>query len=240
MKRQETRLMKIFAHRGCSGHYPENTLAAFEAALTSGCDGIELDVFALQGELVVIHDRQLSRTTNGSGNLEDYTLAQLQQLDAGQGQSVPTLWQVLALVQNRCTLNIELKGHDTVAPLLQLLSKAQTELGTELSTLLISSFHHPLLRQLKQQCPTLAIGALTASIPLHYAAFATELAAVSVHCDRGFVDANLVQDAHQRGLACYVYTVNDAREALRLQQLGVDGIFSNYPAEARQWLKDQS
>lgn len=232
--------MKIFAHRGCSGHYPENTLAAFEAALTSGCDGIELDVFALQGELVVIHDQQLARTTNGIGNLEDYTLSQLQQLDAGQSQSIPTLWQVLALVQNRCTLNIELKGHDTVAPLLQLLSKAQTELGTELSTLLISSFHHPLLWQLKQQCPTLAIGALTASIPLHYAAFATELAAYSVHCDRAFVDARLVQDAHQRGLACYVYTVNDAREALRLQQLGVDGIFSNYPAEARQWLNQQS
>lgn len=232
--------MKIFAHRGCSGHYPENTLAAFAAALDSGCDGIELDVFALQGELVVIHDRQLSRTTNGQGNLEDYGLAQLLQLDAGQSQAIPTLWQVLALVQNRCTLNIELKGHDTVDPLLQLLSKAQTELGTELSTLLISSFHHPLLWQLKQQCPTLAIGALTASIPLQYAAFATELAAYSVHCDRGFVDAKLVQDAHQRGLACYVYTVNDAREALRLQQLGVDGIFSNYPDEARQWLQEQS
>ena len=72
--------MKIFAHRGVSGHYPENTLAAFEAALAMGCDGIELDVFAVAQELVVIHDRQLQRTTNGSGHLEDYTLAQLQQL----------------------------------------------------------------------------------------------------------------------------------------------------------------
>jgi glycerophosphoryl diester phosphodiesterase len=229
--------MKIFAHRGVSGHYPENTLAAFEAALAMGCDGIELDVFAVAQELVVIHDHQLQRTTNGGGHLEDYTLAQLQQLDAGQGQVIPTLWQVLALVQNRCTLNIELKGHDTVQPLVQLLQKAQQELGTDVSTLLISSFHHPLLQQLKQQWPTLAIGALTASIPLGYAAFASELAAVSVHCDRGFIDAELVQDAHQRGLACYVYTVNDAREAKRLQQLGVDGIFTNYPAEAQQWLR---
>lgn len=228
--------MKIFAHRGVSGHYPENTMAAFAAALAIGCDGIELDVFRVEDELVVIHDSQLERTTNGRGHLEDYTLRQLQQLDAGQGQAVPTLWQVLALVQNRCTLNIELKGHDTAPLLVQLLQKAQHELGTDVSTLLISSFHHPLLQQLKQLWPTLAIGALTASIPLDYAAFAHRLGAVSVHCDRGFVDTALVEDAHQRGLACYVYTVNDAREAKRLQQLGVDGIFTNYPAEARRWL----
>ena len=72
--------MNIFAHRGVSGHYPENTLQAIKAAVDCGAYGIEIDVFAVDGELIVIHDRQLKRTTNAAGNIEDYTWAQLQQL----------------------------------------------------------------------------------------------------------------------------------------------------------------
>lgn len=227
--------MFIFAHRGVSGHFPENTLKAIGAALDCGADGIEIDVYAIDGELVVIHDRELDRTTNGSGLLEDYSLPQLQQLDAGQGENIPTLWQVLQLVQNRSILNIELKGHDTAELLVRLLHNARQELATDWSRLLISSFHHPLLQQIKTLAPELVIGALTASIPLDYCAFATQLGAVSVNCDRAFIDEKMVQDAKQRGLKIFVYTVNNAREAKKLQQLGVDGIFSNFPAEAKHW-----
>ncbi len=227
--------MKIFAHRGISGHYPENTLLAIQAAIDHSVYGIEIDVFAHAGELIVIHDRQLSRTAKVAGNIEDYTAADLRELDVGRGQHIPTLWQVLQLVANKAVLNIELKGHDTAALLLSTLTRAKNELGTDWSTLLISSFHHPLLHTIKQQQPGLAVGALTACIPLHYCQFATDLAAVSVHCDRAFVDRPMIEDAHQRGLKVYVYTVNDQREALRLQALGVDGIFCNYPAEAADW-----
>ncbi|WP_306519146.1 glycerophosphodiester phosphodiesterase family protein [Rheinheimera sp.] len=229
--------MFIFAHRGVSGHFPENTLQAIQAALDCGADGIEIDVYALEDELVVIHDRELNRTTNGTGVLEDYSLPELLKLDAGAGEKIPILWQVLELVQNRCVLNIELKGHDTAALLVKLLHKARSELGTDWSTLLISSFHHPLLQQLKTLIPELAIGALTASIPLNYCAFATEIGAVSVHCDRAFIDEKMVQDAKQRGLKVYVYTVNNEREARRLQQMGVDGIFCNFPNEAKNWFE---
>ena len=227
--------MKIFAHRGVSGHYPENTLLAIQAAIDCGAYGIEIDVFAVDGELIVIHDRQLQRTTKTDGNIEDYSLTQLQQLDAGNGQRIPTLWQVLALVNNSCVLNIELKGHDTADLLLDLLQRASQQLGTDVSKLLISSFHHPLLQTLKQRQPELAIGALTACIPLDYCTFATTLNAVSVHCDRAFVDEQMVLDAHQRGLEVFVYTVNDQREAIRLKDLGVDGIFCNFPAAAASW-----
>ncbi|WP_333797886.1 glycerophosphodiester phosphodiesterase [Rheinheimera sp.] len=227
--------MFIFAHRGVSGHFPENTLKAVQAALDCDADGIEIDVYAVDGELVVIHDRELNRTTNGTGELEDYSLPQLQQLDAGQGEKIPTLWQVLKLVQNRCVLNIELKGHNTAELLVKLLHKARGELGTDWSTLLISSFHHPLLQQIRTLAPELAIGALTASIPLDYCAFAAELGAVSVNCDRAFIDERMVKDAKERGLKVFVYTVNNEREAIRLQQLGVDGIFCNFPHEAKSW-----
>lgn len=227
--------MQIIAHRGASGSYPENTLLAIEQALLAKADGIEIDVFCVEHELIVIHDQNVSRTTNGHGFLQDFTLKQLQKLDAGSGQQIPTLWQVLQLVNNQTLLNIELKGADTAAPLLHLLNKAETELGTEPDKLLISSFNHHLLKYIKTQRPDLKTGALTASLPLDYAAFASELAAWSVNCDKDFINQQMVLDAHQRGLKVLVYTVNDAATAKKMQQLGVDGIFCNYPLEARSW-----
>lgn len=227
--------MQIFAHRGASGSYPENTLLAIEQALLAKADGIEIDVFCVENELVVIHDEDVSRTTNGTGLLHNFTLQQLQQLDAGSGQQVPTLWQVLQLVNNQALLNIELKGADTAETLVALLKKAETELGTKPDKLLISSFNHHLLKQIQNHRPDLKLGALTASLPLDYAAFASELGAWSVHCDKGFINQQMVQDAHKRGLKVLVYTVNDACTAKKLQQLGVDGIFCNYPLQARNW-----
>ena len=227
--------MYIFAHRGASGHFPENTLLAIEQALLAKADGIEIDVFCVEGELVVIHDANVSRTTNGKGRLNNFTLAQLQKLDAGQGQHIPTLWQVLQLVNNQCLLNIELKGSDTAAPLLSLLIKAQLELGTDPQLLLISSFNHQLLMQVKQQRPELKLGALTASLPKDYAQFAQDLSAWSVNCDKDFINELMIKDAHQRGLKVLVYTVNDAETTQQLRDLGVDGIFCNFPAEARHW-----
>lgn len=227
--------MKIFAHRGASGHKPENTLAAFSAALLSGCDGIELDVFAHHGELVVIHDRQVDRTTDGHGYLEDFTSAQLFALDAGGGQSIPTLWQVLEMCGNRVQLNIELKGHDTAPLLEQLLRRAVRELALDPATVLVSSFHHPLLKQLHLLWPELPLGVLIAHYPLELDALLLP-GIRSLHCDRGFIDAALVNAVHQADLKLYVYTVNQQREALALRQIGVDGIFCNYPAEAMVWL----
>lgn len=229
--------MKVFAHRGVSGHFPENTLQAFAAALETGCQGIELDVFLHAGELVVIHDCQVDRTTNGSGLLDDFSREALFQLDAGNGQRIPTLWQVLQLCANRLEINIELKGHDTATALVDLLSRAQRELGLRLETVLVSSFHHPLLQQFKAMMPAIRIGVLIAHYPLDGVRVAEQLSAVSLNCDRGFVDKQLVTQAHLAGLQLYVYTVNYQQEVLALRDIGVDGVFCNYPAEALSWLK---
>ena len=233
--------MQIIAHRGASGDYPENTLLAIEQAIAQGADAIEIDVFAVDGELIVIHDHHLSRTTNGSGSIYQHSLTQLQQLDAGRGQRIPTLWQVLQLLApTTLWLNIELKGEDTVAPLLLLLYKAQHQLNVDGSRLLISSFNHHLLAELKQQQPALKLGALTASLPLDYAAFAQKLRAYSVNCDVSFINQAFVADARARGLKVYVYTVDQADDIARMAQYGVDGIFSNYPARSRQRLNSQA
>ncbi|MDP4946433.1 MAG: glycerophosphodiester phosphodiesterase [Alishewanella sp.] len=229
--------MQIIAHRGASGEYPENTLLAIEQAIAQGADAIEIDVFALQGELIVIHDHHVARTTNGQGSLYQFSLAQLQQLDAGRGERVPTLWQVLQQLQpSKVWLNIELKGADTAEPLVKLLQRAEQELAFDCQRLLISSFNHHLLHTIKRAQPSLKLGALTASLPLDYAAFAEQLGAYSVHCDVSFTNQAFVDDAKTRGLKVYVYTVDQADDIARLQHYGVDGIFSNYPARSRQRL----
>ncbi|MBY6096374.1 glycerophosphodiester phosphodiesterase [Ferrimonas balearica] len=225
--------MLIIAHRGASGHAPENTLAAMDQALALGADAIELDLQCVEGTLVVLHDRYLHKTTSGKGPLCAQTLASLAQLDAGQGERVPTLWQVLERVAGRCDFNLELKGHDTLAPLLTTLARAEQELGYRPEQFLISSFHHPLLAQLKAARPELAIGALTANLPLDYAAFGSALNAHSINVDVDFVDQALVDDAHQRGLKVYVYTVDQPEDIAALAKMGVDGIFSNLPDHSR-------
>src|SRR5687768_13536857 len=102
--------MRIYAHRGASSTKPENTLAAFREALDIGADGIEFDVHATVERVpVVIHDRNVGRTTNGAGNVDELTLAEVGALDAGNGERVPTLADVLALVGARAHLDVEIK-----------------------------------------------------------------------------------------------------------------------------------
>ncbi len=232
--------MLIIAHRGASGHAPENTLAAMDKALALGADAIELDLQCVGGTLVVLHDRYLHKTTNGQGPLSAQTLDTLALLDAGQGERVPTLWQVLQRVGGRCDFNLELKGHDTVEPLLALLPRAERELGYRPEQFLISSFHHPMLARVKAARPDLAIGALTASLPLDYAAFGTALNADTINVDVDFVDQALVDDAHRRGLKVLVYTVDQPEDLRAMAALGVDGVFSNFPDHARQLLGGQT
>ena len=102
--------MKFFAHRGAMADAPENTLIAIDMALAAGASGIEVDIIAHEGRLWVHHDLRLERTTNGFGYLTDHSLLSLRQLDAGFGQKIPFLEEVLLLVRQRAVLNIELKS----------------------------------------------------------------------------------------------------------------------------------
>src|SRR3954452_11230788 len=100
--------MRIYAHRGASATEPENTLRAFQRALDLGVEGIELDVQATADRVpVILHDRDLARTTNGTGNVDEITFDDLQTFDAGDGEHVPTLHEVLDLVGDRIHLDIE-------------------------------------------------------------------------------------------------------------------------------------
>lgn len=224
--------MKVIAHRGASGQEPENTLLAIQAAINANVDGIEIDVHLVENQLVVIHDRWLDKTTNGTGRIRDKSFAELRRLDAGKGQRIPTLWEVLLLIDGQCALNIELKSEQTVELVLETLVKAIDILNFKKEQFILSSFNHHLLKQIKLFDRSWRIGALTGSRPINYAVFAEMLDAYSVHIDVDFVDKNFVEDAHQRGLKVYVYTVDHEEDIADLIAIKVDGIFTNDPTRS--------
>lgn len=221
--------MLVIGHRGAMGYAPENTLLSFQKALELAVPMVELDVYTCRtGELVVIHDHTLERTTNGAGFVWEKSLTELQALDAGSGEVIPTLPQVLKLLDRRCSVNIELKGAGTAAPLSKLL-QSYLESGWQADDFLVSSFDHPELQRFHQQMPDIRIGALTCGIPIDYARFAQDLGAWSANLDKDFVTPEFVSDCHRRGLKCLVYTADSPLEIRRLHQMGVDGLFTNYP-----------
>lgn len=221
--------MQIIAHRGASGLAPENTLKAIRLALTLGAQAIEIDVQRADGELWVFHDRRLERCTDGSGVLTAQSRAYLAGLDAGEGEPIPTLWQVMEAIAGKAELHIELKGAQTADEVARLTLRAEAELGFTPAHWVVSSFHHPELARFAALRPEIRLGALIATIPLTLAAFAAELGAWSLNCDLDFVDEALVMDAHRRGLKVLVYTVDHTADLTALAAMGVDGIFTNRP-----------
>ena len=228
--------MLIFAHRGASADFPENTLLAFEEAIKQCADGIEFDVFECDGEFVVIHDKWVQRTTNGKGQINDFSFEQLRLLDAGQEQSIPTLRDALLLIGNHCQINVEVKINCCVNALVSEIQDCQHLANIADDQLIISSFHHPVLQSIKEAAPQWRYGALTASYAIDKNQFATNLGAWSVNLDLSIVDKTLIEDAHERGLKVFVYTVDEPVDLLELKHWGVDGVFTNKPSASRQVL----
>jgi Glycerophosphoryl diester phosphodiesterase len=218
-----------FGHRGAKGYAPENTLAAFQKALELGVPWVELDVYLVEGQLVVIHDQRLERTTNGRGYVQEQSLSYLRSLDAGLGQPIPLLYEVLDLIDRRAGVNVELKGPGTAPAVVNLIEEYVLERGWEEEQFIVSSFDHQALSMAKRCRPSLKIGALIAGIPLHLAAFATELNAYCVNASLDFINQAFVEDTHERGMRMFVYTVNLLEDIKRMKALGVDGVFTDFP-----------
>ncbi len=224
--------MLIFAHRGASGVEPENTLRAIQAALDANVDGIEIDIHQVDDKLFVIHDRWLHRTTSGKGQIVQHSYEHLRSLDAGDGEVIPTLDEVLSLVAGKCTINLELKNITNINLLFKYIDEALIATKLEVEDIVLSSFNHRLLYLIHQKMPQYLLGALTASYPLEYAKFAEQLNAFSVNLDINFISENFVKDAHQRGLKVFVYTVDEIEDINAMKAIGVDGIYSNFPSRA--------
>ena len=221
--------MLYIAHRGGAALGPENTLAAMRQALARNVSWIEIDVYAVAGQVVVFHDSRLERTTDGRGRIADCSLDYLHTLDAGDGERIPLLAETLELVAGRARLNIELKGPHSSDPTLALLQRAMTRGAGEWGDGLVSSFDQRQLALLHERQPQLPLGVLLAGPSLHYVQDCIALGARSVHMAIDYVDRSFVDDAHAHGLQVLVYTVDDEDDMARMAALGVDGIFCDRP-----------
>jgi len=222
-------MLKI-GHRGACGYEPENTLRSFQKAIDLGADAIELDVSVCKtGELMVIHDDSVNRTTNGSGYVGEMTLNELQKLDAGKGEKIPTLREVFDLVNRKVKINVELKGLGTALPTAKLITEYVMEKGWSYDDFIVSSFNHPELAKFHEALPQVSIGALLDGKLVTMAEFAEKMGAKYINPCYDTVDQEYVDDAHKRGLKVLVWTVKEPGDIAKMQSLGVDGIFCNYP-----------
>lgn len=228
--------MKVFAHRGASGDFPENTKSAILEALKVDVDGIEVDIQSSLDDYMVIHDSWLDRTTSGKGRVSNFTAHELSKLDAGNGEKIPTLQQLFDWNNNKALLNIELKHTFALERFVAQLEQNIEAKKISKANILVSSFDHHQLQWLKNKLPWLKIGALTSSIPINYAKFASDLNAYSVHADKTFINKAFADDAKKRGLKIYAYTVDREEDIALMLEYGIDGIFTNYPARTKAYL----
>ena len=214
-------------HRGACGHEPENTLRSVRRALELGAHGIEIDVYFVDGEIIVIHDAKLGRTTNGKGYVARKSFAWLRTLDAGKGERIPTLREVFETVNRRAFINIELKGRRTAEPVARLIGEFVAKRGWRYEDFLVSSFNRRELRSVGDL--RIPIGLLLTRPSRLYALSARRVRASAVNPAARYVTARFIEDAHRRGLRVFAYTVNAPAEIARLRRIGADGVFTDFP-----------
>ena len=220
-------------HRGAAGHAPENTLLSLERGMRLGAHAVEFDVqLHPSGELFLLHDLWLERTTNGRGLAADLGWEKLRALDAGGGQQVPTLDEALELIDQQVIVNLELKTWNGTAAAVARTLREYLNAGWPAEKFLVSSFHLPELFEFRQALPEIPVGVLTCGVPLDWAGVVNELDAQALNISTEFVDTQLVDDAHRRGLKVYAYTANRPEEITLLRRSGIDGVFTDYPERA--------
>jgi len=242
----------IIAHRGASEYAPENTLAAFQLAAEQDADAIELDVdLTRDGQVVVMHDATIDRTTDGYGRVNDLTLAEIRRVDAGawksaefKGEHVPLLEEVFEAVGQRMLINVEIKGMSLRGTGVEAKVAALIEKHGLLDRVLLSSFNPFALRRVKQVNARLACGLLSqpnSPIFLRKAWLAPLIPNLNArHPHYSQVNRAVVDEFHALGLGVNVWTVNQAGVARAMAQAGVDGLLGDDPVLIRETLEPSS
>lgn len=249
--------MQLIAHRGLSKHYPENTLPAFEAAITAYNDGIvdwlELDLcLTRDGQFIVIHDDTLNRTTNGAGFVAHHSVAELQALEAGRwfnaktSANLLTADELLTTTGGKIPLNIEIKPFFPIEHA-QLWQSALWRLLKQLDNAgwiddtLISSSNVFMLEYVRQMHDSIKLGMVyqppvTDYDPLYVA---ERLQAYSLHPHYRAAKPDLVAQMHAHELKVFAYTINTAKRLQKMRDTNIDGVFTDDPRRLHQWLNPQ-
>lgn len=220
----------IIGHRGAMGHVTENTTASVEKALEIGVDMIEIDVFRIRsGEIIVFHDDRVDRLTDGSGPVEAFDFEGLFALNLEGGHKIPTLEQILQVMQHRVPLNIELKGAGTATGVHAIVREYCRTGGWQPDQFVISSFDWDELRAYRGLDAGARIAVLTDENPLEAIDTARELGAEAINPANRQMDKATAAALHDAGFQINVWTVNSRSRFDSLQRMGVDGVFTNYP-----------
>ena len=229
-------MIKVLGHRGAPAYEPENTLASFKKAIELGVDQIELDLrFSKDSKLVVIHDEKLDRTTNGKGLVREFTLTELKKLDAGKGEKIPTLQEVIDLIRDKgIFLQIELKESNMQRHLLDLIQKNNLE-----ERVMVISFLHEELRKIKELNPNIKTGILIGQKSIDPLERLRQVRADAISMRHTLVNKRLVERLHQNNIELTVWVVNEPRDVRRAVDLGVDIIGTDKPDLVISQLNDQ-
>jgi glycerophosphoryl diester phosphodiesterase len=236
----------IIAHRGASGHAPENTLAAFERAVALGAQFIETDLHLTRdARFVAIHDKTLERTTNGKGAVRDFTLAELRELDAGMwfdrqfmGQRIPTLEEILEFArQHDVVFYLEIK-YDSAWGMHHALVAALGGTGNAARTIVLS-FDPSTLTSLRRLDASIMMGLLVEGENRDFVKSALDVGARQLCPRLDLVTRELVDQAHRSDLHVVTWTVNEAAKMNSVSHAGVDGIMTDLPDRLRVTIEDK-
>lgn len=248
-QKEEMVMSKVFAHRGFSGKYPENTLLAFRKAMEAECDGIELDVhLAKDGSLIIMHDEKLDRTTNGTGLLCEHTLDELRQFDASAVmpgkfpfEPIPTLAEYFELVKDTPVItNIELKNsviwyEGMEEKVIEMVRAYHLE-----DRVIFSSFNHESIALCKRLAPEIPCGFLYDCWLIHSGAYAKTNGVEYLHPSLYSLNDTVIDEIAQDGVGLNVWTVNEESGMRYLAQKQVNGIITNHPDVCRAVLRSLS
>jgi len=219
-----SRVLKI-GHRGAAGHAPENTLAAVRQGIELGVDFVEIDVRrTADGVLVALHDATVSRTTNGKGRVDALSLGEVRKLDAGNGERIPMVEEVLQMAGGRTGLMLELKVAGLAQLTVQAVQKAQLE-----TPVIYASFLHEELMHVRAVETESALMVLFDRLPRAPVAYASHYHPGYVGLRHDRATGPLVDAFHRENVMVWVYTVNSHADITRAISIGVDGVISNFP-----------
>jgi len=214
--------MQIIAHRGASYFEPENTLRSFKRAIEMGADFVEMDIrMSKDKELVVIHDADVNRTTNGSGLVKDKTLSELKKLDIGLGERIPTLDEVLKLTKNKIGLVIEIKEPGTENKIIEKINE------NNLENVILASFYHESIKNAKKLDPSINAGIIFVCRPVDVIQIAFNANANIIFPSHRYMNENMVKEAKKHDITVYPWAIDDPDMFKKFAEMGVNGIVTN-------------
>ncbi len=217
-------------HRGASGYEPEDTIRAFERALEIGVDALGIDVHVCAtGEVVVIHDNRVDRTTDGFGNVSEKNLHVLKELKTRDEERIPTLQETFEFVNKRAKLDIELKEDGCAAPTREIVRHYLDVEGWKNEDVFISSFLKTELEAYRALDAAALLSVLSNWTSNEVFEFAEKIRAYSLNINFLSLDLDVVREIHKKGFKVFAWTVNEKEDIEKMKSIGVDGIFSDFP-----------